>query len=148
MTLETPELDYAYLAEYATVNPSGTLTAVGASFTKLVAPALPAQQLIAIAGRIRVPATWPVAIDLKISIEGPLASTSPEWVTPRMELDATVPPGSGMAYEDRVGVLFAVMTVFPVLGHGLYQVAIASPEDGFSAPWRVLKFEVTGSVTP
>jgi hypothetical protein len=46
-----PELDYAFLAEYAAVSPHGTLTAVGASFTRVAYPSFPAQQLMAVAGR-------------------------------------------------------------------------------------------------
>ena len=46
------ELDYAYLAEYASTK-DGTLTAIGASFTEVVARSFPGMLTLSVAGRIR-----------------------------------------------------------------------------------------------
>ena len=45
------ELDYAFVAEYARVDPTGTLTAVGASPMRLGVAALPGTLLVYVAGR-------------------------------------------------------------------------------------------------
>ena len=47
------ELDYAFLADYATIS-EGRLTAVGASFTHVFVPQLPVEISFAVAGRLRV----------------------------------------------------------------------------------------------
>lgn len=46
------ELDYAFLAEWAKVSPSGLLTAVDASFLRVLAP-VGSRVNIAVAGRVR-----------------------------------------------------------------------------------------------
>lgn len=46
------ELDYAFLADFATIQ-DGTLTVVGASFTRMVVTEYPTFALLGVAGRIR-----------------------------------------------------------------------------------------------
>jgi len=50
--LPTPELDYAYLAEFAKVE-NNSLTAVGASYTHVEADRLPVIHTVYVAGRVR-----------------------------------------------------------------------------------------------
>ena len=49
-----PDLDYAFLAEYARLEQGGTLTALGASFTQIAVPRLPSAIQLGVAGRVRV----------------------------------------------------------------------------------------------
>jgi hypothetical protein len=80
------ELDYAYLAEYARVDPGGSLTAVGASYTHVSLATLPTQHLIAVAGRIRATTAEPSVLltmimrdeaqSLSMSFETTLVPTS------------------------------------------------------------------------
>ena len=46
------DLDYAFLADYATIQ-NGTLTAVGASLTSLEVDSLPSVAMFSFAGRLR-----------------------------------------------------------------------------------------------
>jgi hypothetical protein len=64
------ELDYAFIAEFAKVELSGTLTAIGASYLEVRPLVFPAQHPFSIAGRIRAPEDT-AAINLVIRINPP-----------------------------------------------------------------------------
>lgn len=127
------ELDYAYLAEYATVQ-SGRLTAVGASFTHLALQSFDAPIPLAVAGRIRA-AEGTDQVELEIEISGP-----GEFVT---RADFTVAASEdARPYKGRVGIVFAANTLLPVLGTGLYEVRLSL--DGEEV--RLLAFDLEGPV--
>ena len=48
------ELDYAFLAEYATIQ-DNKLTTIGASFTRMQVLTIPTEATLSVAGRIRTP---------------------------------------------------------------------------------------------
>lgn len=110
------ELDYAYLAEYARVDPGGSLTAVGASYTHVTLPTLPTQHLIAVAGRIRATTAEPsVLLRLIISDEAQSLSMSFETVL--------VPAPDARVYAgNKLGILFAFNTLMPITSYGTYDV--------------------------
>jgi len=125
----TAELDYAYLADYATVE-NGKLTAVGASFTLLQVPTLPYNRTIAIAGRIRAPeSTTHVPVQLII------AAPHQEW---ELSLGAEIVTDGSLPYDGKIGVLFAAVAAVTLTETGLYVVNIEI--DGALA--RTLKFAV------
>ncbi len=116
--MDLPNLDYAFLAEYAKVEPSGVLNAVGASFTVLSVVQFPAAHLLSVAGRVRM-AEGGVPFPLTISFEGPAPEESV------ISLEMMVAHGTETAYEGRVGVLFAATTLVPVVRAGLHHVRIS-----------------------
>lgn len=127
------ELDYAFLADFAKVEPNGTLTAVGASWTHLVSPELPAAHRMAVAGRIRAEIDEG-AVGLRIDVHGPdgvfkLAAGSE--LVPGV---ASRPYGAGL-----VGLLFALDLQIPLPIAGMYTIYIEI--NGEQA--RRLAFEVT-----
>lgn len=124
------DLDYAYLADYAAVE-NGRLTAVGASFTYVLASALPGNRPIAVAGRVRVPENSE-GFDLNVEFAGPGGA----W---RFDVDAHVMVEEVIPYDGKRGALFAVQTNLPLTEPGLYTVKVAL--DGEVV--RVLKFELT-----
>ena len=129
------ELDYAFLADFARVDPNGTLTAIGASWTFVHAVLLPSVHRMAVAGRIRAKKeAGPVVI--RVAIHGPgdaftLAADSEIAASP-----ATRPYGSGL-----VGHLFAWNLEVPLPNEGVYSIYI--DVDGERA--RRLAFEVVRS---
>lgn len=125
-----PNLDYAFLAEYAKVEANGTLTSIGASFTRISAVSTPVGQFMSVAGRVRV-AEAALSCPLAITFIG--AGGSPE-----VKVETTVSPGTSVPYRGRVGVLFAVNTVVPIVEHGLHHVTITL--DGQEV--RQLSYEV------
>ena len=123
------ELDYAFLADYATVH-NGTLTAVGASFCELPGR-LPFRKDITVAGRVRArrdTANFHIAVEFETPGEGPVFETSGD-VTPEM-ID--------QQYADKVGLLFAVRQELRFTDAGICVVRVSL--DGALA--RTLKFEV------
>lgn len=124
------ELDYAFLADYAAVE-GGKLNVLGASFTQIHTAAVPAQQQLYIAGRIRGSIATPVA-QLKISITPPDETFQLDGV-----LDITS-EGQEPYFEDKVGILFAVGLQIPLTSSGLYTVRIGLDE----VESRILKFTV------
>lgn len=112
-----PNLDYAFLADYAKVEGNGTLTSVGASFTRISATTVPVGQLMSVAGRVRVAEAAPPC-PLSIIFAGPGGS-------PEITVEMTVSPESAVPYQGRVGVLFAVNTVVPIMVYGLHNVMVA-----------------------
>ncbi|OBA83504.1 hypothetical protein A5633_14395 [Mycolicibacterium elephantis] len=129
------ELDYAYLAEYATVQ-NGTLTAVGASFCEMRAP-LPFRRSVTLAGRVRAPrdtAEFEISVDFDPPGDTPVFSTS-GLVTPEIV---------DQRYADKVGLLFAVRQELRFTEPGLCEVRVSL--DGELV--RTLKFEVIDAPEP
>lgn len=124
------ELDYAFLADYAAVE-GGKLNVMGASFTQVSVPRVPAQQQLYVAGRIRGSVNEP-HVEVRLIITPPDDSFRLEGV---MEIST----GEHEPYfEDRVGVLFAIGLPIPFDSAGLYEVLIEVDE----VESRTLKFEV------
>jgi hypothetical protein len=127
------DLDYVFLADYARVDPAGTLTAIGASYTIVTAQALPTTHLLSVAGRVRSTLGAP-PVNLEVKLNAPdgrysiaLSAELAEGPSPR--------PYAG----NRLGHLFAITTGVPLVAEGLYEVEIHL--DGEQV--RLLKFEVT-----
>lgn len=127
------ELDYAFLADYAVVQ-EGKLTAVGASFTKIRTPTVPAQMPLSVAGRIRTSLdVTTVGISLKV--------TPPDGayhLDAHMALEQSV--GAQAYAKNKAGVLFSVQLNLPITSFGLYVVSLDL--EGSPDVDRVLKFEV------
>lgn len=126
------ELDYAFLAEYARVDPAGTLTAVGASFTHVVAR-IPTTQLVSVAGRVRT------------HMDAPSAPLEIQWTVPggayvlTLNLELIVGATARPYGEGRVGLLFAATSVIPLVAEGLYSAVVKLEGDEV----RRLAFEVS-----
>ncbi|NKR11238.1 MULTISPECIES: hypothetical protein [Paenarthrobacter] len=114
--MDKPELDYAYLAEFAQVS-ENRLTVVGASFTHVTAMMLPAPHNFYVAGRIRCPEDV-AGVDLRIEVVPP----NEEYQIVgdlRIEHQGGVRP-----YNGKVGLLFAVGMSVPIPTVGLYEILI------------------------
>ncbi len=114
--MEKPELDYAYLADFAQVV-DNRLTSVGASFTHVTALSLPAPHNVYVAGRIRCPENLS-GVDLRIEVVPP----NEEYQIVgdlRVEHHGRVRP-----YNGKIGLLFAVGLSVPVPTVGLYEILI------------------------
>ena len=122
------ELDYAFLAEYAKVD-ERKLTAIGASYTHMRFKQLPATHFLSIAGRIR--AKINERPSLAIRAISPNNAFEIKFEVPIEELS------EASAYNDFVGILFAVNGPIPIFETGLYEVKIEL--DGEVV--RTLKFE-------
>jgi hypothetical protein len=130
------DLDYAFLADYAKVERSGTLTAVGASFTHLVVPMLPGTHLMSIAGRVRS------TIDAgPVSLTATLTPPDTDRFTVAFNMELTAGPEARPYGDGRVGLLFAITTAVPLQSEGLYRVALEL--EGSIA--RTLMFDVSKS---
>lgn len=125
------ELDYAYLADYAAVQ-DGKLSAIGASFTHVVAGAIPTGMSVGIAGRIRTSDHMRTAA-LTVRITAPDDTFDLELSGVVAAADAVRPYGDG-----KLGLLFALNAQVPVLAEGLYTFDIEV--DGKHA--RRLAFDV------
>lgn len=123
-------LDYAFLADYAKVEPSGTLTAIGASFTYIDVSAVPAARMIAVAGRVRAKDDELVELDLRISGPG-------EGITIGAAMTLEPGPQARPYGEGRLGHLFAVNVQLPLPSEGLYTAEIKVGDEV-----RRLAFEV------
>lgn len=124
-----PDLDYAFLAEYAKVEAQGTLTVVGASFTRLRVPTLPAAIPLAVAGRLRV-ATGETPVQLRVVFSGPSDAS------PRIDVETEIPAEGAEPYDGRLGLLFAIGTNWPIQEYGIFSIEISL--DGSLV--RTLKF--------
>lgn len=131
------ELDYAFLADFARVEPNGTLTAVGASWTHLWVTQLPSVHRMAIAGRVRA-AVSEGRIPVRVEIIDPEGSTI-------VSTDFGLEAGEGsLPYDgDRLGHLFAIETVIPIVSHGKFKVSVILSGDRV----RDLFFEVGEKAT-
>ncbi|MDZ5076716.1 DUF6941 family protein [Nesterenkonia sp. HG001] len=111
-----PELDYAFLAEYARAE-GNSLTAVGASFTQLNVLGLPTNFHLHIAGRIRAAEDGEV-FPLRLRIGAEDASE-------RIHLETSLDPAQGIhPYRGRVGIIFAVGIPMTLEDEGRHQVDI------------------------
>lgn len=114
------ELDYAFLAEYAKVEPGGNLTAVGASYTYLTVKAFPGQHLLSVAGRIRI----------KVG-ETPRLLLSVASPNERIRIDTEVQLHAGDDARpygpnlDTIGLQFALTLMLTLPDPGLYAVNLA-----------------------
>ncbi|PWJ47847.1 hypothetical protein SAMN06264364_13420 [Quadrisphaera granulorum] len=112
------ELDYALLADYARVDADGTLTAVGAHRTVIAVSQLPAQQVLAAAGRLWMGRREPAA-HLSLSArtpEGDVGTISAWQVRPGLEQGEV--PG-------RVSACFAVAVVAPLSSTGPHALVLS-----------------------
>ncbi|WP_435744859.1 DUF6941 family protein [Nocardioides sp. SYSU DS0663] len=112
-----PEIDYAFLADFAKVEPTGTLTVVGASYMFVNAPQLPTAHRLAIAGRIRARAD-DGTVPIRITIAGPEGTFE---IATEGELDSSTAEPYGDGY---VGLLFALDLQVPLPAAGTYWVEV------------------------
>ncbi|TLP72945.1 DUF6941 family protein [Nesterenkonia sphaerica] len=114
--LEEPELDYAYLAEYARTE-RGAITAVGASYTRVLTDLLPMSFTVYVAGRFRAPAKGqPFEVDITFG-----RADDDETIRLGNTFNPATAPDS---YRDRVGLTFAVGIPAEVENEGLHKVEI------------------------
>lgn len=128
------ELDYAFLADFATIQ-DGKLTTVGGSFTKLIASEFPSQALIAVAGRVRCdePEVDVIPVTVRVMSPDDVGMT----VEATTELDASEERHA--PYEGhRRGIVFALQMNLPILSAGVYTVEIDL--EGTDGVDRTLKF--------
>lgn len=117
-----PELDYAFLAQFAKVE-ADLLTAVGASFTR-VASDVPSRLSLSIAARFRSSKT---ADDF--SVEARVTSPEDEY---DLGVDFMLSPSEAKnpyGPDDRVGLLVALNLDIPLVSYGLYTVHISIEEE-------------------
>lgn len=127
-------LDYAFVADFAKVEPNGTLTTVGASWTFLEASVLPTVHRMAVAGRVRTQ-VGDAPTDIRVTVRGPGGLFE-------LSADGQFSGPAPRPYADgRVGQLFALDLQIPLPEAGLYEVLIDI--DGERA--RRLAFEVAAS---
>jgi len=126
------ELDYAFIADFARVEPNGTLTALGASWTHVAVRNVPIPLRLAVAGRMRLQESEQ-SVPMRIEIE----NSSGELVV-GTDFDLSVPTGAFAYRHGRVGVLFAVNAVMPITEPGLVHVGVYANE----VKLRDLYFEV------
>jgi len=111
------ELDYAFLADYASVD-GDKLTAAGASFTYVEVPYVPAPLRLFVAGRIRAKVEE-TEIDFALKIVPP---------SPAAEIvfeGTVVPNDSFRPYDGKVGVLFALEVPLTLHSEGLHEVFVS-----------------------
>lgn len=126
------ELDYAFLAEYATVQ-NGTLTAVGGSFINIRGQ-VPFHRSLAVAGRIRASED---TAEFEVSVEFKMPGSDPALQVAGM----VTPSVADHAYDGKLAVLFVVNQTIAFAEPGLAVVEIRI--DGDHA--RTLKFDVLDS---
>lgn len=114
----TPELDYAFLAEFAKVDPNGLLTAIGASYTQIQVQQLPAPHVLHVAGRIRAPEGHP-AMELSFNFRGPTEASPTVTIGGELHTEGATP------YAGKVGLLFAIGTTVPLVSEGLHTLEIS-----------------------
>lgn len=109
------ELDYAFLAEFAKVE-NNQLTVVGASYTHVFAPTLPANHILYVAGRVRSlegdePPT--IAIRFRSPAEGF-----------EIGVDSSLEVVDARPYDGKIGLTFAIGLGVPLMAEGLYEVLV------------------------
>lgn len=111
------ELDYAYLAEFARVE-ANSVTAVGASFTQVVVPAIPWQGRVTLVARIRM-GQHDGAVPVGVQVAPPDGSFD-------LQFSADVAPGAEVRpYGGKVGLLFSLELPVPFPAAGLYVVRLS-----------------------
>ncbi len=124
------ELDYAVLAEFATLADDGALTLVGAHRTSFRVARCPTEQVLGVGGRVFVARREPPAVlALGARTPGGDVPVVAQW---------SVDPRSGVAVEGRLAVCFAVTLLAPVPEAGPYALALSVNGD----PVRRLPFVV------
>lgn len=122
------ELDYAFLADYAVVE-GGKLTAVGASFTRIITNEFPMLLSLHVAGRVRADLDEEIC-PLRIKVSAPNEAYEIEGI---VEL---IPDKSAAYAEGKIGVVFAVNLPIQLVSEGLYSVTVSVT----NTKQRVLKF--------
>ncbi|MFC0314466.1 DUF6941 family protein [Gordonia phosphorivorans] len=125
-----PELDYAFLADYATIT-DGKITAVGASFIDMKVPSTPFAVSLCVAGRVRADEGF-APFDMALSFD--LPGDSPVF-TINGTIDSSM---TDHVYDGKSAVLFCISQPLAILEPGLVTLTITLNEDVV----RVLKFEV------
>lgn len=110
------ELDYAFPAEWAKVNPDGTLTSINASFLHFVSP-LGAPMQFAVAARLRFTGAC-TDCDLRIELRAPDGST----MTFKDHIEAANAPTYGD--PPRRHVLTVLNTGFIIQAYGMVNIKI------------------------
>lgn len=123
------ELDYAFVADYATIS-DGKLSVIGGSFVELTVPAFPSVQTIAVVGRLRAKEDFePFTLRIEFRLPG-----GGEFV-----VTGTIESGNvDHVYDGKSAVLFCIDQVLRFDAPGLVEVDLAV--DGKHA--RTLKFDV------
>lgn len=125
-----PDLDYAFLASWAGLQPDGTMTAVGMSFLRVTRQESP--MTLAVAGRVRL---YDDVSETQLTIR----LMSPAGVTVEVSNALKAAAGPDTQYgDDRRQVLFVLNTHAPIDRVGSYSVTVALD----SAQVRELIFEV------
>lgn len=133
------DLDYAFLADYATIQ-NGTLTAVGASLTRLDVDPLPTVAMLSVAGRLRCDEPERNSISMSLRIIAPGNDGTAIEATSLLDAsEVTHSPYRG----HRRGIVFAVQVSLPLLVPGTYRVEVDLEETDEID--RVLYFEVRQS---
>lgn len=125
-------LDYAFLADYATVD-GGRLSAHGMSFTEISTATFPLVRPLYVAGRLRSEIDFEpfqMSIDLNLPGEGP-----------DFEVTSTVDTSMiDHTYNGKCGVLFSFCHIMVIPEPGIVEVKVRIEGNVV----RVLKFEVAG----
>jgi hypothetical protein len=126
------ELDYAVLADYARVDGDGTLTVVGSHRAVVSVPALPAQHVLAVAGRVWMGRREPAA---RLSL-GALTPQGDVGTVADWSLDPGLEQAEG---SGRASASFAVTVVAPVEVIGAYALILSvNGEVARSLPFSVV----------
>lgn len=126
------ELDYAFLADYAAIQES-KLTAVGASFTRMMVREMPGQVMLSVAGRVRVSTDID---ELNLAVR----ATAPDQ-TYQLDGTLTISDLKHLAEygEGKRGAMFALQFNLPLTTFGTYVIEVDILEtEGVD---RILKFE-------
>ena len=126
------ELDYAFLADYAAIQES-KLTAVGASFTRMVVREMPSQVMLSVAGRVRV-STDIDEVNLAVRATAPHQSYQLDGTLRISDLKDLPEYGEG-----KRGAVFALQFSLPLMEFGTYVIEVDILET--EEVDRVLKFE-------
>ena len=111
------ELDYAVLAEFATLADDGALTLVGAHRASFRVARCPTEQVLGVGGRVFVARREPPAVlSLGASTPGGDVPVVARW---------PVDPRTAVAVEGRLAVCFAVTLLAPVPAAGPYTLTLS-----------------------
>lgn len=114
--LNAPELDYAFLAEFARVE-GDSLTAIGASYTRVAVRSLPATHTIFVAGRVRAPEGGET---FELGLGFGSAGNADQ-----LRLETSIDPeAQGYPYSGRIGLTFAVGFTVQLEAEGLHEVEV------------------------
>jgi len=127
------ELDYAFLAEYATIQ-DNKLTTIGASFTRMQVLTIPTEATLSVAGRIRTPSDID-ELTLHVRATPPDQSYQLDGSLALNDLTSLPEYGAG-----RRGTVFALQFTLLLTDWGLYTIEVDLDEtEGID---RTLKFEL------